>query len=103
MAKAASRSTFTAALGHRVRIRPPALVRQGTAETLRLERLSGGGLDTVAAARALVRRHLPIGAAHRAMTRLFDTGEAVVDVPKIEDIGRLTSELNAVGIDVLPS
>lgn len=98
---AETRAALWAAFGHRVRFRPSSLVREGSAETLSLARIPGAGLDTVAAARALVRRHLPIGAAHRAMTRLFDTGAALVEIPRIEDVDRLRSELNRVGIEVL--
>jgi len=100
MPDAGSRSTVLAAFGPRVRIRRPELVREGSAETLVLRRIEGVDPDTVAAARALVRRHLPIAAAYREATRLFDAGEAVVEVPKVEDVDRLASELSAAGIEV---
>ena len=81
-------------------IRAPALVGEDSAAAIVLRRLAGADLDTVAAARALVRRHLPVRAAHAAMTRLFDTGEVDVEVPKVECMVRLKAELNALGIDV---
>ncbi|GJE61657.1 hypothetical protein [Methylobacterium trifolii] len=100
MTEATTRSALEAAFGQRVRIRAPDVVGEGSAATLALGRIPGAGLDTVAAAGAHVRWHLPIMIVHRAMTGLFDTGEAVVDVPKVEELSRLTSELQALGIEV---
>ncbi|GJD43119.1 hypothetical protein AFCDBAGC_0964 [Methylobacterium cerastii] len=95
-----TRSTLLAAFGPRVQIRDETLVRDGSAERLNLKRLPGSHLDTVAAARALVRRHLPVKAAHAVMTEVFDTGEAYVELPKVESLSRLASELTALGIAV---
>ncbi len=95
-----TRSSLLAAFGPRVQIRDETLVRDGSAERLSLKVLPNRTLDTVAAARALVRRHLPVKAAHALMTELFDSGEAYVEVPKVEDLPRLVAELEAVGITV---
>ncbi|TXM87691.1 helix-turn-helix domain-containing protein [Methylobacterium sp. WL116] len=95
-----TRSTLLAAFGPRVQIRDGTLVPDGSVERLSLKRLPDAHLDTVAAARALVRRHLPVKAAHAVMTDVFDTGEAYVEVPKVESLSRLTSELTALGIAV---
>ena len=94
-----TRSTLLAAFGPRVHIRDETPVREGSAERLSLKLLPGSDLDTVAAARALVRRHLPVKAAHAIMTELFDTGEVYVEVPKVESLGQLMSELKALGIE----
>ena len=65
-----TRSALLAAFGQRVQIRDETPVREGSAERLSLRRLAGADLDTVAAARALVRRHLPMKAAHAVLTEL---------------------------------
>ena len=94
-----TRSTLLAAFGPRVQIRDEPPVREGSAERISLRRRPGANLDTVAAARALVRRKLPVKVAHRLMTELFDTGEAYVEVPKVESLDQLSSELKTLGID----
>ncbi|EAU40969.1 DNA-binding protein [Fulvimarina pelagi HTCC2506] len=38
-------------------------------------------------------------AAQAVMTELFDTGEAFVEVPKVESLGQLKSELENAGIE----
>lgn len=100
MPEARTRSALSAVFGRRVLIRPPDPVRDGSEATLRLCRIPGGGLDTVAAARALVRRHLPVKAAYAAMAKLFDAGEVDVEVPSVECMHRVTAELVALGIQV---
>jgi hypothetical protein len=45
------------------------------------------------AALALTKRHMPLAEAHAAVTRLFDEGEAIVDVPVVEDAGVWVREL----------
>jgi DNA-binding transcriptional regulator YiaG len=95
-----TRSTLLEAFGRRVQIRDETLVPEGSAERLSLRRLPGAALDTVAAARALVRRHLPVKAAHAVMTELFDSGEAYAEVPKVESLSGLTAEMKAMGIAI---
>lgn len=94
-----TRSTLLAAFGQRVQIRDAIPVRDGSAERISLRRLAEANLDTVAATRALVRRHLPVKAAHAVMTELFDTGEAYVEVPKVESLDQLIAELKELGIE----
>lgn len=94
-----TRSTLLAVFGPRVQIRDEPPVREGSAERLSLKRRPDADLSTVAAARALIRRHLPVKAAHAVMTELFDAGEAYVEVPKVESLNHLISELTALGID----
>ena len=50
------------------------------------------------AALALVKRHMPLAAAHAAITLLADEGEAVVDVPMVEDPKALARDLAACNI-----
>ncbi|WP_244046926.1 type II toxin-antitoxin system MqsA family antitoxin [Methylobacterium sp. J-030] len=94
-----TRSALLAAFGQRVQIRDETPVREGSAERLSLTRLAGSDLDTVAAARVLVRKHLPMKAAYAVLTELFDTGEAYVAVPKVESLDRLIAELKDLGIE----
>lgn len=94
-----TRSTLLAAFGPRVQTRDEPPVREGSVERIGLKRLPNSDLDTVGAARALVRRHLPVKVAHRVMIELFDAGEAYVEVPKVESLEQLLSELKALGID----
>lgn len=44
-------------------------------------------------AQALVKRHVPIRAAKALAERLFDQGQAVVEIPKSESLSALRSEL----------
>lgn len=94
-----TRSSLLEQFGPRVQIRDEPPVPEGSAERLSLRRLPGSSLNTPAAARALVRRQLPLKAAHAVMTELFDTGEAYVEVPKVENLSRLMSDLREWGID----
>ena len=57
--------------------------------------------NTLEAAIALARRHMPMAQAHRLMTSLLqlDPGVALVaEVPVVEDVDTLMSELAALGI-----
>jgi hypothetical protein len=45
------------------------------------------------AALALIRRHVPLRQAHSVVTRLFDDGEAIVEVPKVENAAALARDL----------
>ena len=93
-----TRSELLAVFGPQVQVRDVSPVREGSSERLSLKRLPDLNLNTVAAAQALVRRHLPVKAAHAVMTELFDTGEAYVEVPKVENLIHLMAELKAVGV-----
>jgi hypothetical protein len=43
--------------------------------------------------RALLKRHLPIREAKSAAERLFDEGQAVVEIPMVESVDALRAEL----------
>jgi hypothetical protein len=47
---------------------------------------------------ALVKRHMPLAAAHAAVTLLTDEGEAIVDVPVVEDAKALARDLAACNV-----
>lgn len=94
-----TRSRLLAEFGPRVQILDETRVLDGSAERLSLKRRPNSHLNTVAAARALIRRHLPVKATHALMTELFDTAEAYVEVPKVENLPSLIAELEALGIE----
>ncbi|WP_157070159.1 helix-turn-helix domain-containing protein [Aureimonas frigidaquae] len=50
------------------------------------------------AAVILVRNGMPMRAAHLALTKLADTGDIVVELPNVEDMGALATELKSIGI-----
>lgn len=50
------------------------------------------------AALALVKRHMRLTAAHAAVTLLADEGEAIVDVPMVEDTKALARDLAACNV-----
>lgn len=100
MPEASSRSSVMAAFGPCVRIRMPELALEGSVKTFVLRRIQGVDPDTVAAARAPVRRRIPIAAACRGIAALLDVGESVVAIPMVDDVDRLASELPAAGIEV---
>lgn len=57
---------------------------------------------TVDAAEALVRRHMTMRQAHRAMTTLLETGRAIAELPMVEDRAALEADLAACGITAVP-
>ena len=52
-------------------------------------------------ARSLLKRHLPIREAKAAAERLFDEGRAVVELPVVESLDALRSELEACQVKAL--
>lgn len=58
--------------------------------------------DTISAARALVRRHMTVRQAHRAMTALVTVGKALAELPMVEDRAALAADLAACGIRAVP-
>jgi DNA-binding transcriptional regulator YiaG len=94
-----TRSSLLERFGPRVQIRDEYPVADGSAERLSLRPIAGATLNTPAAARALVLRHVPLKAAHAVLTEMFDAGEAYVEVPKVESLDRLRSELGDCGIE----
>jgi hypothetical protein len=57
-----------------------------------------GFAETVSAARAMARRHLPLRAAKAAVERLLDKEEVTVEIPKVEDAALFEREMAALGI-----
>lgn len=55
-------------------------------------------VKTIFAMRALVRRHLALRIAKRAIEDMVDNGEAVVHVPMVESMAALDAELLAAGV-----
>lgn len=58
------------------------------------------GVLTVSAMIALVRRHVSIAAAKRAIEEAIETGRSVVAVPMLDDARALASEMAAAGLRV---
>lgn len=50
------------------------------------------------AALALAKRHISLRDAHEIVTRLFDHGEAVVELPMVESVDALTRDLSACNV-----
>src|SRR4051794_1003319 len=50
-------------------------------------------INSPGAALALAKRHMSLREAHSIVTRLFDDGEAVVELPKVESTKALAKEL----------
>jgi DNA-binding transcriptional regulator YiaG len=51
---------------------------------------------------ALAKRHISLREAHAIVTRLFDHGEAVVELPMVESVEALTHELAACNVTAKP-
>lgn len=84
--------------GQRVQLQAVDRVPSGSSARVRLVLAGTEAADTPGAARALIRRHVPTMAAHRAMTRLLDQGEALLVVPSVEDWEALVAELARHGV-----
>jgi DNA-binding XRE family transcriptional regulator len=56
-------------------------------------------IDSIAAIEALVRRHLPLLKAKRAVEAVLTDGRNHLHVPKVEDVHRFEAELRASGLD----
>ncbi len=87
-----TKSSLKERLGPRVQIQDAVRVTSGSRGRflLKAKRYAVKGPQ---AALALTKRHMPLSDAHAAVTRLFDEGEAIVDVPVVEDAGVLMREL----------
>lgn len=92
-----TRSGLKALVGPRVRVGGVPLVRSGSPARFLLIG-QRDKINTPGAALALARRHLPLRQAHAAMTRLANSGHAVVELPKVENAAALVSELGDCGI-----
>ena len=54
------------------------------------------------AALALAKRHMPLRDAHSVVTRLFDHGEAVVELPQVESAAAMARELASCNVIARP-
>ena len=57
-------------------------------------------IDSIAAIESLVRRHMPLLKAKRAIEAVLNDGSNYLQVPKVEDAAILRSELEAAGLKV---
>jgi DNA-binding transcriptional regulator YiaG len=78
--------------GPRVRVRDVPRVSSGSPGKFLLK-CDPGMIKSAEAALAMAKRHLPMRNAHEVVTRLFDTGEAVVDLPCVESASALVRDL----------
>lgn len=94
------RSSLKAQLGPRVQVEAIDRVSRGSPVRLSLAiSATDPAPDMPGAAVLLARRHMPMGQAHRALTRLVK-GEAdvVVEVPQVDDVAALVADLAALGL-----
>jgi DNA-binding transcriptional regulator YiaG len=87
-----TRSSLEDLAGPWVRVRDVPRVSSGSPGRFLLKS-DPGMIHGPEAALALAKRHLTLRAAHEIVTRLFDTGEAVVDLPCIENVDTLVRDL----------
>ena len=80
-------------------------VTSGTAVALNLrsDRDRLGPVATIPAIEALVKRHVPLLRAKRAIEAMLDDGAVFVEVPRVEDMQTLAGELRAAGVAARPS
>lgn len=90
-------SSLKAQFGHRVRIAAASRTRSGSSVRYLLHP-EPGFAETVSAARAMAKRHLPLRAAKAAVERLLDMEDVTIEIPKVEDAKLFESELAALGI-----
>jgi putative transcriptional regulator len=86
-------------------VRAGSPVKSGTAVALNLRPDRGrlGPVATIPAIEALVKRHLPLLRAKRAIEAMLDDGAVFVELPQVEDVQTLTGELRAAGVVARPS
>ena len=97
------KSSLIERLGTRVQVRAIDRVSNGSPATFSFPRTEATP-NTPAAAVALARRHMPLSDAHRLMINLLkiDLGVALVaEVPMVEDVEALRSELATYGISAI--
>jgi DNA-binding transcriptional regulator YiaG len=95
-----TRSSLKGLSGSRVLVRDVPRVGSGSPGKFLLKS-EPGKIKGAAAALALARRHLSLREAHGIVTRLFDRGEAVVELPLVESIDALTQDLAASHVAVM--
>jgi putative transcriptional regulator len=79
-------------------------VKSGTAVALNLrpDRQRRARVATIPAMEALVKRHVPLLRAKRAIEAMLDDGFVFVEVPRVEDVQTLARELRAAGVVARP-
>lgn len=82
--------------GPQVRIREIERVASGSPARLLLRK--GVNPNTPMAAVALAKRHFTMRSGHRALTTLLEEGEVAIEVPCVEDLATLISELEQLDI-----
>ena len=95
------KSSLSALSGPRVRIRDVPRVRSGSRGKFLL-RADRAKFKAPQAALALAKRRLPLRAAHGVVTRLFDRGLAVVELPAVENARRVIRDLAGAGVVATP-
>jgi hypothetical protein len=83
--------------GPRVRVRDVPRVPSGSPGTFLLQS-EPYKINGPEAALALAKRHLSMREAHAVVTRLFDHGEAVVELPAVESVAGLIRDLAACNV-----
>jgi DNA-binding transcriptional regulator YiaG len=83
--------------GPRVQIQDVPRVRSGSPGRFLLKS-EPTTINAPQAALVLAKRHLPLRQAYSVVTRLFDDGEAVVELPMVENQAALTEELKACNV-----
>ena len=96
-----TKSSLSVLSGPRVRIRDVPRVRSGSPGKflLKADRAKFKGPQ---AALALAKRRLPLRAAHGVVTRLFDRGLAVVELPAVENTRTVIRDLAGAGVTATP-
>jgi len=91
-----TKSKFMERFGPQVRARDVDRVSSGSPVRLSLTQASGA--NTPEAARILMKRHVPLRAAHTALTDMIESGTGYVLVPVVEDVATLRDELSSIGV-----
>lgn len=91
-----TKSKFMERFGPQVRARDIDRVSSGSPVRLSLTQASAA--NTPEAARILMRRHVPLRAAHTALTDMIENGTGYIQVPVVEDVATLREELFSIGV-----
>jgi DNA-binding transcriptional regulator YiaG len=92
-----TKSSLRERFGHRVQIRDVPRVDSGSPGKFLLQS-EPYQVKGPSAALALAKRHISLRDAHEIVTRLFDHGEAVVELPMVESVDALTRDLAACNV-----
>src|ERR1019366_9455199 len=87
--------------GPRVRVRGVSRVSSGSRGKFLLQS-ERGSIKAPEAALALAKRHLSMREAHAIVTRLFDHGAVVVDLPVVESTTRFISDMAVCNVVAKP-